>query len=255
MRVGYSEQVLSHKVISDRGYDGFYTDVLLPKTVVASHEVERNLDMLRHIGANIADDSLEVWLDDGDRRKCQDLLHTGSEKMAKIAVSISSGSSRREWPVENFIELISDISHDKSVEWMIIGAGERALRDVCRLEAECPFVINLVNQTSLRETVAAIDVCDIYLGGDTGLMHIAAALDKTGVVISCHPIGADEDHANSPKRFGPWRSSMRVIQPNALPGCEHGCTMPEAHCIREIRVEEVKKQLLLILVDEDHRLS
>ena len=110
-----------------------------------------------------------------------------------------------------------------------------------------PFVINLVNQTTLRETAAIIDACDIYLGGDTGLMHIAAALKKRGVVISCHPIGADEDHANSPKRFGPWKSPMQIVRPRALPGCEHGCNREDAHCIREISVEDVKRQVLLLL--------
>ena len=71
-------------------------------------------------------------------------------------------------------------------------------------------------------------------------MHIAAALGKSGVVISCHPIGADEDHANSPKRFGAWKSPMTIIRPKPLSGCEHGCDRDEAHCISEVKVSDVR---------------
>lgn len=245
-RVGYSECVLPHKMISDKGYDGFYTRLLFSKTAAVFHEVERNLDVLRYIDGYIADDSLEVWFDDADRNKCRGMLSSLGDVEVKIVLSISSGSPKREWPAEKFIELVKELT-PFNIAWVIVGAGERAVTNARKIEEVCPFVANLVNQTTLRETAAIIDACDIYLGGDTGLMHIAAALKKTGVVISCHPIGADEDHANSPKRFGPWKSPMQIVRPKALPGCEHGCNREDAHCIREISVEDVKRQVLLLL--------
>lgn len=246
-RVGYSEYVLPHKMISDKGYDGFYTRLLFSKTAVVLHEVERNLDVLRCIDGDIADDSLEVWFDDADRDKYCGILSSLGDVEVKIVLSISSGSPKREWPAEKFIELIKELAPLKNIAWVIVGAGKRAVTSAREIEKVYPFAINLVNQTTLRETAAIIDACDIYLGGDTGLMHIAAALKKRGVVISCHPIWADEDHANSPKRFGPWKSPMQIVRPRALPGCEHGCDREDAHCIREISVEDVKRQVLLLL--------
>ena len=246
-RVGYSERVLPHKMISDKGYDGFYTDVLSPEGAVVSHEVERNLHMLRHIGGIVADDSLDLWFDDTDKAQARDCLSSSEAEKLIVALSVTSGSLRREWPIANFIELIKELVPKKNICWVIVGAGKRAVDSAQQIEKEYSFVINLVNKTSLRETSAAIADCDMYLGGDTGLMHIAAALGKQGVVISCHPIEGDEDHANSPKRFGPWKSPMQIIRPKALPGCEHGCNHEDAHCIGEISVEEVKKALLSLL--------
>ena len=246
-RVGYSEYVVPHKMISDKGYDGFYTRLLFSKTAVVLHEVERNLDVLRCIDVDIADDSLEVWFDDADRDKYCSILSSLGDVEVKIVLSISSGSPKREWPAEKFIELIKELAPLKNIAWVIVGAGKRAVTSAREIEKVYPFAINLVNQTTLRETAAIIDACDIYLGGDTGLMHIAAALKKRGVVISCHPIGADEDHANSPKRFEPWKSPMQIVRPRALPGCEHGCDREDAHCIREISVEDVKRKVLLLL--------
>ena len=40
---------------------------------------------------------------------------------------------------------------------------------------------------------------------------------------------------------------MQIVRPKALPGCEHGCNREDAHCIREISVEDVKRQVLLLL--------
>lgn len=246
-RIGYSESVLSHKRVSDRRYDGFYTNSLSPKAAVVFHEVERNLDILRYMGADVIDDTLEMWFNDNDQARAQARLPSLEDGDVRIALSISAGSPKREWPVENFIELIKLIARFKKIEWIIVGAGERAVASSRKIEKECPYVINLVNQNSLRETAAVINLCAMYLGGDTGLMHIAAALGKPGIVISCHPLGADEDHANSPQRFGPWKSSMQIMRPKALHGCEHGCNWEEAHCIRGICIEDVKRKVLALL--------
>ena len=82
-------------------------------------------------------------------------------------------------------------------------------------------------------------------------MHMAVAAGLSGVVLSCHPIGATQEHANAPERFGPWQSSMEILRPEPLPGCENGCMKEYAHCINQIRVEDVVKSMEKIIESSD----
>ena len=131
---------------------------------------------------------------------------------------------------------------------LLLGAGLDAEKKG-ELFCSCvPDTMNLINKTTLRESVEALKTCDCYLGGDTGLMHIAAALKMRGVALFVNRLEWRKDGIDTPDRFGPWKSEMSILQPNApLPGCEHGCNCTDAHCIRAISVGEVQKQLMLLL--------
>lgn len=77
--------------------------------------------------------------------------------------------------------------------------------------------------------------CDLYIGGDTGPMHIAAAC---GLIK--YAKNADKSDASSKERFGPWKSQIQFIQPGySLLGCENGCDKLYAHCIKQVSVENV----------------
>lgn len=86
--------------------------------------------------------------------------------------------------------------------------------------------------------------CDLYIGGDTGPMHMAAACGLQGIAISKHAKDADKSNSSSKERFGPWHSEIKFIQPeHSLTGCEHGCDKPYAHCINRISVDLVMSKL------------
>lgn len=97
-----------------------------------------------------------------------------------------------------------------------------------------------MGKTTLRESAAVLSLCNLYLGGDTGLMHIAAAVGISGVAIFCYPKSADDIYAINPVRFGPYSKRFRVLQPRTGEvGCENGCVKDYPHCILRIGVDEV----------------
>ena len=69
-----------------------------------------------------------------------------------------------------------------------------------------------------------------------------------GVALFVNRIEWRKDGLDTPDRFGPWKSEISVQQPAApLSGRENGCNYKEAHCIFEIRVEDVIERLLKVL--------
>jgi len=59
-RVGYSVGVVQHKQRLTPGYDQLFTRVL--GDAPASHEVERNLEVIRRLGGTVGSVALEAWL-------------------------------------------------------------------------------------------------------------------------------------------------------------------------------------------------
>jgi ADP-heptose:LPS heptosyltransferase len=65
-----------------------------------------------------------------------------------------------------------------------------------------PYVVDLVGKLSWGALGATIQRCNLFLGNDTGAMHLATAV-RTPVVAVFGP--------SDPARFGPWDPSGRSV--------------------------------------------
>ena len=98
----------------------------------------------------------------------------------------------------------------------------------------------------MRESTEVLRKCDCYLGGDTGLMHIAATLKIPGIALFANHLDWMREGIDTPDRFGPWNSHIICIQPPcAASGEEEGFV--ERLYIREISVELVQENLAHII--------
>jgi lipopolysaccharide heptosyltransferase II len=103
----------------------------------------------------------------------------------------------------------------------------------------------VAGKTTLRQTAAVLKYCKLFIGNDTGPMHLASAVGVPVIEISAHPRDGSLSHHNSPYRFGPWGIPAIGLQPKtARPPCQGACTAQEAHCIRNVSVDQVKKTIL-----------
>jgi ADP-heptose:LPS heptosyltransferase len=94
---------------------------------------------------------------------------------------------------------------------------------------------------ALRTIPAILARCRLFIGNDSGLGHLAAAVGCPPLIISCHPIGAASRHYNSPNRFAPLHPQSQVLRPTAATrACSDGCVATHgACCIATIPVEDV----------------
>lgn len=110
--------------------------------------------------------------------------------------------------------------------------------------------INMVGKISLQETAALVSLSDLYIGNDSGAMHMAAAFKIPIIEISREAEDKTKTMswpASSIKRFHPWHTKYIIIQPTtALDECKNavvygGCANEIAHCINQIEPEEIVK--------------
>jgi ADP-heptose:LPS heptosyltransferase len=240
-RIGFSECVNQRKQAVNRGFDRLFTDVLdLPEP---QHEVERNLALLRFAGGQVRDEHLEVWLSNEDEEFAERTLADAGVDSTDILVGIgpAGGSSKlKQWPLERFIDLGRWLVRFGARLVIVGGSGEEELGNefVRRLGRR---VVNQIDATlSLRQMAALLKRCQVYVGNDTGPMHLAAAAGTPVVGL----FGSSCSH-----RFAPWGTDHTVMW-SALPcspcfeqshtaQCEQ-CIFDEVECMRAIGLEEVK---------------
>lgn len=252
-RAGFSELVNQRKQTLNSGFDRLLTDVL--DLADLHHEVERNLALLRFVGGQVADDHLEVWLSTEDEEFADRTLKEGGVDSNDILVGIgpAGGSSKlKQWPLDRFIELGRWLARFGARLVVVGGPGEEGLGNelVGRLGRRA------INQASgmltLRQMAALLKRCQVYVGNDTGPMHLAAAVGTPVVGLfgsSCH------------HRFSPWGANHSVLwsslpcspcfEQNHMAQCEQ-CIFDEVECMRAIGLEQVKSAVTTQLAHMEH---
>ena len=90
---------------------------------------------------------------------------------------------------------------------VLVGAGENTKNYADEFCKAYPETINLVGKCTLRETYAVMKQCDLFLGGDTGPMHMASAAEMSGAVLFF-----THYEPEFPIRFEPRSRSIRLLQ-------------------------------------------
>lgn len=117
-----------------------------------------------------------------------------------VAIHPGSGSPKKNWPAGNFLKLAEQLREFGQPHLMIFGEADAAVADVIR--KEMPGVIELSGCT-LVELASVLSACRAFVGNDSGVTHIAAALGLRTIVMF-GPSDAD--------RWGPRGSHVNVIK-------------------------------------------
>jgi len=208
------------------------------------HEVQNFLDVLRADNITIRDDYLEAWLTDSERAFADNfLMQSGfTDKQKIIALHPFTANPPRAWHLDNFIELANRLQEKYCARVLIFG-GKRDSSHIEYLKGKIsPEPVMVVGTTTLRESMALLERCSLLVCNDSGIMHLAAAMQIPLVALF---------GPQSPVKFGPWGEKCRVLY-KAYPcspckqkffkECKPTDRMsPE--CVEAIRVGEVIEEI------------
>ena len=176
--VGFNSEIIAN-IFSD-----VYSQISLH--LFAMHETVYMLEMLRKCGLKIERYQPELFLTEKNREKASLLLnnHSFTQETYFIAVGLTGSLPHKNWPEENYCNLFNKIyaEFDDSIIFVLL--GNKDVHDEAeRLEQQCKNVLNCTGICSLNDTVAVIGKCDLYLGSNTGLLHMAAAARVNAIVL------------------------------------------------------------------------
>ena len=168
------------------------------------HEVQNFLDVLRADNIPVTDDHLEAWLTESESSFAEAFLRqSGIEEGEKIiALHPFTANPPRAWHPDNFIGLANRLQEIYGARILIFGGKRDTAAATCIRENIKPAPIMAVGTTSLRESMAILTRCALLICNDSGIMHLAAALQVPLVALF---------GPQSPVKFGPWGEKCRVI--------------------------------------------
>ncbi len=177
----------------------------LPADTPGRHRVELDLDLLRALGAAIPEGSIRPRLrvPEEARRAAGGLLER-PEGARLLAVHPGGLYAHKQWGAERFAEACRLLAADPSIRFVMLGAGPEL--DICRsIVRDTPGIswIDLSGRTDLATTAAVLEVVDLLLSNDTGVMHLATAVDLPVVALYGQ---------TDPARIGPYHAEARWIR-------------------------------------------
>jgi ADP-heptose:LPS heptosyltransferase len=193
---------LSHaprRVGFDFGGGAFLLTDAVPAQPDEKHRVDDWLDLMRPL----AGESAPLWenvepmlrVSDAESEAAAATLRKAGIGPDDVVVAIHGGASdpRRMWPAESFERIAERLRVESGVKTVFFLEPAAADRDI-------PGA--LVLRTSLREMMAVLSHCDLFLCNDSGPMHIADALGVPVVAVFL---------TGNPVWHRPYRSDQIVV--------------------------------------------
>ena len=203
------------------------------------HAVIRYLEVLSRYGVNTADAHPHLQLTETEQATAHRFLTDAGVTSKRLLIGIHPGGNwaYKLWSAEKYAQLATTLSKEKNASILLFaGPNERKLQaQVADMMDISPILVETEN---LREVTALIAACDIYIGNDTGPMHIAAAVGTPVVALF-----GSTNHIRS----GPYGDKHTVVQSGIDLGCNPchpgrnpgGCGAGSCAVIDGITVEQV----------------
>jgi len=122
-----------------------------------------------------------------------------------IALHASGGRAIKQWPPERFAAAAARVAREYDATLVLTGApGDRPIVDEVRAKLPDDIaVIDLAGELELPILGAVLERCLVYITGDTGPMHLAAAVGTPTVAV----FGLSD-----PARYAPISTRHRVVR-------------------------------------------
>ena len=226
-----------------------YTHPVAPPSG-AEHAIERNLSLLGPLGIE-RDIAIEfpLALTESDRRMADTFFadRGWTSEVPVVAICPGAGWETKRWGVERFAALGDRIAGDTGAKLLVVrGKDEGPLAEALRANFRAPAEV--IPPTSVREMAAFLERCRMFIGGDTGPLHLAAALGVPTVAL----MGPTTPSRNGPLGPGPPGGGRGTVVHHELP-CSHcykkTCPGFGIRCLTEITPAEAAGRALELWAD------
>jgi lipopolysaccharide heptosyltransferase II len=235
----------------------YTTRVPRPRALRPRHSVENQWDLLATLGIDApapACDPVEMPVEPAVAAAVEARLADSGAARGDdlIVVHVSAGNPFRRWPAAHFVELIAALAADEARRRVVVTSGpseaEAAARVIAdarqRLGAAGARQVLSCGEFSLAELRALLDRASLYIGGDSGPLHVAATTHVPIVGLYGPTL---------PVRSAPWRDprdpteSVDAGELPCRPCQQRVCVTGDFRCLTSIeaaRVIEAARRVL-----------
>ncbi len=173
----------------------------------------------------------------------QQLLARFSLKLDKSVLILCPGAEfgeAKKWPAEHFAAVAQSAISKGMQVWIIGSENDRSDAEKIYLSLSPEFAgecKTFAGETTLDEAIDMMTMASVVVSNDSGLMHIAAALDKPLVVVY---------GSTTPDFTPPLASRVKSLslELDCSPCFKRQCPLKHLQCLKELKPEMVNDALL-----------
>ena len=205
------------------------------------HIVDRYLDTVKYLGCDTNNVIFPLKNTADEISYVNTLLNASkiNDNTPFIIFAVGTNWVNKCWSTKNFATL-SDLLFKHRLKTVLIGFGKNDEWKSAEIIRQSQFdnIVNLVGKTSLMQTAALIKKAKAVVGGDTGNLHLAAALNIPAIML----MGPTD-----PNRNGPYKQKNNVILAgHDCDGCWKRICKKNIDCLSTITPDTVLEKILKI---------
>ncbi len=198
------------------------------------HRIERDMEVLKLLNIEPGSKVPQLRLTVEDENSADQLLEQFGIQRSQSIVVLQPGARYwfKAWPPERFAELADRLAFEHGCQVLIGGTQQEInlAQQICQKAKSSPAI--MAGRTTIRQFAAITKRSALFVGSDSGAMHIASAVG-TPVVALFGP--------SNPHEWGPRGGPADVIYMGLdCRFCFHPtCGRGEGNCMRLITIDQV----------------
>jgi lipopolysaccharide heptosyltransferase I len=202
---------------------------------------KKNFALLKGIGLEVESVHSQLHIPEKDREYVNSFFDTLSPSLRRPLIAIHPGTSPqtfyKRWMPDQYSQLADRLTHELNATVIFTwGPGELEWVEKIRKDMRGSSIIGPPTE-SLTQLGEVFNRCDLYIGGDTGPMHIASFVGIPAVII----YGPTDPQVNEP--FGRHKKVRKEVGCN--PCRDRSCE--KLTCLKAITIDDVFKATKEIL--------
>lgn len=230
------------------GNSWFLNKTILDEGFGAQHQAQFWLDLVGLLGADTQPRPAVLHI--------TPQIEAFSEQRPRIIIHPGSGgySLARRWDAESFAAVADQLHAELGAQIILVGTKDDNTAAVHAAMRHTP--LDLTGKTTLRDLPALLLTADVFIGADSGVMHLAA-----GAGVPVLAIFGPSNH----RAWGPWSPDGRVHIVRSAPECSpcsyvgqkiglrEGCAART--CMRIVTPQEVIDAAKALLHDRTSKMT
>ena len=203
-----------------------------------SHRAERYLKMLTALGLDVPSVGTSLHILPQEMARAREIVGGLGIHEKTFLVGIHPGAkygALKQWPPERFSALAGWLKRELGATVLLFGSSSDRPIAAQVMDRIPGGVIDFTGRISVRDSLAIISDCSLFVSNESEFMHAAAALSVPIVSI----FGPAD-----PVLTAPYRAKHRVVYKGVECSPCRGRSCRKDHvCMREIKVEEVAESV------------
>ncbi len=155
----------------------------------------------------------------------------------------------REWDLENYKDISKYLYNKYQTRTIVVGGSSKYEIDKSKTFNGINYIDNFVAETNLEELYIMLQNCNLYIGPDSGTLHIASMLKRPVVGLYA---------TSNPKRTGPYKNmeytinkypeALRVFENKSEDDIKWGFRVRNKNAMSLIKIGDVKNMIDKIMI-------